>query len=448
MEESKGEKGNDRAQKDKILDQLTDELIKSLVNDSLAVVQRGSASKDGAGTGQGSGQNHDVYYIDQLQSEKEERKEWIEMRQRHLIDNDLIRIDQYVNEIVDALLQFDIDLSMEDDDELTESQREIRDRELKNNYHVQFLKQLTQPIQKSSADTLQTLQTSEIGSYKHFETTQDLQKHPIIPVNLYLDIEKAREEALLARKGSQMSKQTQMVWESIHIQNKSFFDAINESLMKFRPYGLTGEPMPWSNKIRRLQTKVDIGSVDTERLFQMVKQEVFRWAQAFCGSLPSPVFCFPSNHHRDKEEFNDELFQENREKRLTQVLSAETIEQEHHWLNYEYEEAQVKIDLSDMILEHLVEEIVSFLNVQSGAFPEWPPASASPGKKDGEQEEPKVVEIVELHDEPEFARSSELGAAATAAEVNAYLSGPMDLSTGGKSASSLQRVDRGGPAEA
>lgn len=62
--------------------------------------------------------------------------------------------------------------------------------------------------------------------------------------------------------------------------------------MKFRPYGLTGEPMPWSNKIRRLQTKVDIGSVDTERLFQMVKQEVFRWAQAFCGSLPSPVFCF------------------------------------------------------------------------------------------------------------------------------------------------------------
>ena len=68
-----------------------------------------------------------------------------------------------------------------------------------------------------------------------------------------------------------MSKQTQMVWESIHIQNKSFFDAINESLMKFRPYGLTGEPMPWSNKVRRLQTKVDIGSVDTERLFQMVK---------------------------------------------------------------------------------------------------------------------------------------------------------------------------------
>ena len=108
--------------------------------------------------------------------------------------------------------------------------------------------------------------------------------------------------------------------------------------MKFRPYGLTGEPMPWSNKVRRLQTKVEISSVDTERLFQMVKQEVFRWAHTFCGALPSPVFCFPSSSSR-KEEFNEDLFQENREKRLTQVLSAETVEQEHHWLNYEYEEA-------------------------------------------------------------------------------------------------------------
>ena len=78
------------------------------------------------------------------------------------------------------------------------------------------------------------------------------------------------------------------------------------------------------------------------------------------------MFCFPSlSRDREKEDFNDELFQENREKRLTQVLSAETVEQEHHWLNYEYEEAQVKVDLSDMILEHLVDELASFLNQKS-----------------------------------------------------------------------------------
>ena len=98
-----------------------------------------------------------------------------------------------------------------------------------------------------------------------------------MPIDVYLNLEKSREEELIKRKGP-ADKQTQQARESVYIFNKCIFDAINESLMKFRPYGLVGEPMPWSNKVRRLQTKVDIASVDTERLFQMVKQEVFRWA--------------------------------------------------------------------------------------------------------------------------------------------------------------------------
>lgn len=39
------------------------------------------------------------------------------------------------------------------------------------------------------------------------------------------------------------------------------------------------------------------------------------------------------------------------------------MEQEHHWLNYEFEEAQVKVDLSDMILEALVSEVIDILGV-------------------------------------------------------------------------------------
>jgi hypothetical protein len=44
------------------------------------------------------------------------------------------------------------------------------------------------------------------------------------------------------------------------------------------------------------------------------------------------------------------------------MLATEVVEGEHLWLNYEFEESQVKIDLSDMILEHLVEETVQFLS--------------------------------------------------------------------------------------
>ena len=136
-------KSGDQAEKDKIIDSLTDDFMKMLLQESVTELpSRKPKDEKAADAQKGDQPNHDVYYIDQLQSEKEERKEWIELRQRHLIENDLIRIDQYVNEIVDALLQFDIDLTDSDEETpiLTESARERRRKEQLENYHIQFLR--------------------------------------------------------------------------------------------------------------------------------------------------------------------------------------------------------------------------------------------------------------------------------------------------------------------
>lgn len=258
--------------------------------------------------------------------------------------------------------------------------------------------------------------------------------------------------------------------ESQHILNKSIFDAMNESLTKFRPYGIVGEPLPWSNKYRRLQTEVDINSVDTERLIQMVKQEVFRWMSTQQGALlhshdtifqyidlqvpympeiqekmaeeallgkkvkadvDSPVLS-PSIKDEDKEEGKDEdektvkkkveseekspgpiadekggnkdkkggksgkepgsdkkaepaktakelqrvqdqqfekfkktliddATQELRQSKLANQLQQEILEDEHFWLNYEFEETQIRIDLGDMIFHTLLDETIDFL---------------------------------------------------------------------------------------
>lgn len=44
---------------------------------------------------------------------------------------------------------------------------------------------------------------------------------------------------------------------------------------------------------------------------------------------------------------------------MATLLATEVIENEFEWLNYDFEEAQVRIDLGDMILEHLVTETIS-----------------------------------------------------------------------------------------
>ena len=51
-----------------------------------------------------------------------------------------------------------------------------------------------------------------------------------------------------------------------------------------------------------------------------------------------------------------------REKKLATLLASEVIENEHKWLNYEFEEAQVRIDLGDMIMEKLIQECAMVLN--------------------------------------------------------------------------------------
>ena len=44
---------------------------------------------------------------------------------------------------------------------------------------------------------------------------------------------------------------TEMISEADHIHNKAIFDCVNEAMNMARPYGVNGEPMPWSNAARK-----------------------------------------------------------------------------------------------------------------------------------------------------------------------------------------------------
>ena len=127
---------------------------------------------------------------------------------------------------------------------------------------------LTKPVKRDFIDELKKLQTQDLGSYGHFESCVAPLKNPILPVDMYLDVEKSRQFTYPVKEPakniakaydsansafSQISQLSATVGqEAVHILNKCIFDAMNESLSKFRPYGMTGEPVPWSNQYRRL----------------------------------------------------------------------------------------------------------------------------------------------------------------------------------------------------
>ena len=90
-------------------------------------------------------------------------------------------------------------------------------------------------------------------------------------------------------------------------------------------------------------------------MFEVAKHDLFRMAIMQAGTLPRREFVFNG-------QFDDELFTELREKKLATLLCREIIEGEPSWLKWDYEETQTKVDVSDMILDHLITETIGVLN--------------------------------------------------------------------------------------
>ena len=71
-------------------------------------------------------------------------------------------------------------------------------------------------------------------------------------------------------------------WENIH--NKVVFDCLNEILDSYRPYGLKGPPLPWSNNIRTLTYKY-CEEERIDEIFCEAREKVLKWAALESGTL-------------------------------------------------------------------------------------------------------------------------------------------------------------------
>lgn len=262
---------------------------------------------------------------------------------------------------------------------------------IKSRMKREFMTEVFTSIKKDPFEVLNQLQNSDIGSYEHFEI--DYGKIAIMKDNTFIDVEayknkiiddeeskdpnQARHEDsdddIIAIKVNrkkrkryefdetnltpqEIEQKKQMFRKFEHVHNRALFDGVNESLLQFRPYGKDGEPAPWSSKKRKLQKRPSKNKLNLKKMFEIVRHDMFRWGIMQAGTLPRKDFIFDNK-------FDEELFNEIREKKLATLLATEVIENENKWLNYEFEEAQVRIDLGDMILEQLVSESIAIMNV-------------------------------------------------------------------------------------
>ena len=109
--------------------------------------------------------------------------------------------------------------------------------------------------------------------------------------------------------------------------------------------------MSWSFDLKHVSgTKIKLNCIVGE-----IVHDVILLSKVCAGKVPRvETIC-------NSEDYEDEIVQQIREEHLSGMLAMEICQQESAWVNYEFEETQIKFDIADMVLEDLAEDTYKIL---------------------------------------------------------------------------------------
>jgi hypothetical protein len=145
---------------------------------------------------------------------------------------------------------------------------------------------------------------------------------------------------------SELETTLRQISKADKIHKKMLLQVLNVQLQQFRPNGVYGKPLVWSSKTAGIPRPWAEGEVIDKVLRDIEVFSLFQIGRIFNEDMMT------SNGGLDEG-----IIQSLRDDRLDRLISFETVEDEMDWVDYEFEEAQVKFDIADMILEHLADEV-------------------------------------------------------------------------------------------
>ncbi|CAD8059117.1 unnamed protein product [Paramecium primaurelia] len=214
-----------------------------------------------------------------------------------------------------------------------------------DNVMIQIQRIINIPLGPSSKIMLKFLQPIRDSAESDFDSN-GAQHQIILSVELFGKFERFLMEQRI------INHQNKLLIELEHIHNKAIFDSLNEALDYFRPYGLNGQPFLWKSDPTKLRAR-EVQLTDIPGIIRKASEKVIDWSHYMTGILidkeDSP---FPKSFQLDQE-----TIAQIREDRLYRMLTLDIIDNEDRWTNYDEETTEISIDLSDLLFDHLIEEI-------------------------------------------------------------------------------------------
>ncbi|CAD8122296.1 unnamed protein product [Paramecium sonneborni] len=202
---------------------------------------------------------------------------------------------------------------------------------VKNQYQNQFLQIINLSIGPSPFEILrffrlteEMLEQSLDGGFIH---------QAVLSLDIFSFKEKVGTEELCVNE-----------MERIH--NKAIFDAFNEALDYHRPFGIKGRPLPWRKNVIYRQ----VNSV--EETLNRSANRVVQWAETLSGIL------LPQGTQVDND-----ILPQVREERLDKMLKQEISETDDRWQEFDEEHTEVALELSELIFNHLITEVITELRI-------------------------------------------------------------------------------------
>ena len=130
--------------------------------------------------------------------------------------------------------------------------------------------------------------------------------------------------------------------------NKCLLDCAIELINCERKYGENGNPLIWSSRTRELEFKYP--EKDPTKLVNYIIKNIYKFLKQKNG-----LIC--DNY----ENLPGDIISSEREKRLINTIKNELDDGDYLWRNLEMEETQIKVELSDTIVEQLYNEVIEIL---------------------------------------------------------------------------------------
>ncbi|CAK82137.1 unnamed protein product (macronuclear) [Paramecium tetraurelia] len=221
-----------------------------------------------------------------------------------------------------------------------------------------FIQQINTPLGISPQDLLKTISLSDMQQNNLDDSTSGPlyplikyihQMEPLIDEDIWSKFNQSYSLKLKYFNDLNISDQFKEL-EMFHL--RMVYEAFNEAINFVRPYGIRGQPYPWkSNPLKVYQNLTTPETIDRAMGFAIAK--MLKWGSFLCGFIPEKI----ETPQGEIIVIEDDYLNQIKEDRLQQMLEYEIQESEEKWLNYDEEQAEVAVELADIVFEAMLDEV-------------------------------------------------------------------------------------------